>query len=60
MKLYVARDKDGSLWLYNSLPIKEHAVWFNTTYMRLDTNLFPDVKWENGEPTEVELVIKRN
>ena len=32
--------------------------FFYTTPIRLNKNLFPQVKWEDKEPTKVELTIK--
>lgn len=61
MKLYVARDKDESLYLYEYKPKKCRTVW--SDYLgfieKLDSNLFPEVRWPDEEPTEVELVIKK-
>ena len=36
------------------------AFWctISTDILKLDSNLLPEVKWEDEEPTEVELVIK--
>lgn len=60
MKLYVARDKNGSLYLYGNKPKKHSIIWTNLGFVeRLDSNLFPEVKWEDEEPTEVELTIKK-
>ena len=61
MNLYIARDKDESLYLYKYKPEKYNAVWSDCLgFMeKLDSNLFPEVKWEDKEPTEVELVIKK-
>lgn len=61
MKLYVARDKNGGLYLYTERPKKDTAFWYigSDYFSKLDSNLFPEVKWEDEEPTEVELVIKK-
>lgn len=55
-KLYVARDKDESLYLYEYKPKKYNTVWCDGIGFleKLDSNLFPEVKWEDEEPTEVE------
>lgn len=61
MKLYVARDKGGSLYLYRTKPIKEATFWDSSCdSIELDWDSFPEVKWEDTEPTEVELTIKNN
>lgn len=61
MKLYVARDKNESLYLYEYKPKKNRTIWNDNLGFveELDSNLFPEVKWEDKEPTEVELVIKK-
>lgn len=60
MKLYVARDKNGSLYLYEYKPKKHSIIWTNLGFVEeLDSDLFPEVKWEDEEPTEVELTIKK-
>lgn len=74
MKLYLAREESGTLQLFRNKPTKfifsypwnrKHG-WFPNNNgddegisMKIDSNLFPEVKWEDKEPTEVELVIKR-
>lgn len=59
--MYIARDKNGSLWLYNEKPIRqeEEEDWTiasptDTAVGKLDTNMFPELKWED-EPLEVNL-----
>lgn len=62
MELYLARDKDGALNLYNGKPFKGKKIWFETTEgdcCGIDRSRFPEVRWEDKEPTEVKLVIKR-
>lgn len=62
--MYVARDKDGSLYLFQNRPVKidERGCWRTLTnrfgWIILDSCLFSEVKWEDEEPTEVELVKK--
>lgn len=60
MKLYVGRDEQGTLYLYTTKPTKSLAFWGTTStdILKLDSNLLPEVKWGDEEPTEVELVIK--
>lgn len=59
----VAKDKVGTLYLYDEKPSKgitEHC-WDepNSSMIQLDADLFPEVKWSDADPTEVELVIKK-
>ena len=66
--MYVARDKDGVLHVFNNQPTRQYPYkgsdkcgwWFeSTTYtqMPISTDLFPELRWED-EPIEVELVRK--
>ena len=63
LNMYVARDKDGDLYLYKKQPVKYSESWQLCSdnphdFYKLDSSLFPEVKWEDEEPTEVELVKK--
>lgn len=57
--IWIARDEDGSLFLYDRKPIgKNSTAWLmspNCMYERIDEDWFPEVTWES-EP--IELVIK--
>lgn len=63
--LWVARDKDGSLFLFTTKP-KKHSkdnYWFvdSSLYLlkeslQLPTDMFPQVKWEDEVPTKVIIV----
>ena len=56
--MYIARDKDSTLWEYEKKPLKrqEHWVCVGGYCQILDPDLFPEVKWEDKEPRE--LVLK--
>lgn len=67
--MYVARDKYGYLYLFMSKPVKISnqpkyivdgywAVSNDLDCVEISPSLFPEVKWEDEEPTEVELVKK--
>lgn len=65
--MYVARDKGGRLFLYFTKPIKIGVFdrWCSVSsrpndYNEINSSLFPEVKWEDEEPTEVELVKKED
>ena len=66
MKAYVARDKDGSLWVHYRKPKKENSLkktWWGSDDREFqiydfDFPNFKDVTWE-GNPVEVELTIER-
>ena len=59
---YVARDEDDILCLYRSKPckVKEYGTWYSDSegfsYFSIDSEMFPNVKWEDEEPLEVTLV----
>lgn len=64
--MWVARDRNGQLWLYESKPRKhsKNATFWNSDdgaksmIMKDDNwNSFSTVKWEDEEPTE--LIIKK-
>lgn len=56
--MWIARDEDGSLWLFRSEPYKNGNVWENDgDYMKLPSDWYSQVRWEDEKPTEVELVI---
>ena len=61
--MYVARDKDGLLFIYRHKPSKGKKSWidnpqdtgiYDVIYMPED--YFPEVKWEDEEPRE--LILK--
>ena len=56
--MWVARDKDGELYLYSLRPIKgdKHFVCntFNSECMQLDSDILSEVTWENS-PVEIEI-----
>lgn len=58
--MWLARDKDGTLalFLYRE-PHKGNIEWWHNddSYILLDKNLFPEVKWSDAEPTKVKLEI---
>lgn len=64
MKLWIARDKDETLWLFEEYPIKREKLFYptegingNFTYYRsMPINIFPEVTFENS-PQEVELKL---
>ena len=64
MKLWIARDLDGTLWFFEEYPIKKEMLFYPTTdttgkftyYRSMPTDLFPEVTFENS-PQEVELKL---
>lgn len=60
MKLWIARDRRGRLFLYEQEPIYEFSIdeWFSDYYRLLFEVIdFPEVTFENS-PQEVELKLK--
>ena len=56
---WVARDEDGGLYIHTLEPNKENDFWIGLgDNLVIDRHLFPRVKWEDEEPTKVELTIK--
>ena len=62
LKAWVARDDDGSLYMYPSKPQKRRDSWnaAGDGFMKLDDSLFPDVQWSDEEPKEIEISIRNN
>lgn len=74
--MWVARDKDGDLWMFMSKPIRhKNRAWVTRVKdmpkdysnhcweTEIDSSLYPELKWED-EPIEVELrskkILKKN
>ena len=60
---WAARDNDGAIRLYNKKPIKHQRWWVHPELDLRNSNILheeslSEVKWEDEEPTEVELTIK--
>lgn len=57
--MWIARNSDNSLCLfYGSKPQKSIYSWNGVIeFIELDSSLFPEVKWEDKEPTEVDVEI---
>jgi len=58
--MYIARDRDRHLYLFNELPRRGTECWWaesglDGTYLRLEDSIYPDVTWES-EPLPVVLV----
>ena len=59
-ELWLARDKNGELIIYENKPFKDELAeqWtLNGWWGFLPKNWFPEVKWSDDEPTKVKLVI---
>lgn len=64
LKVWMARDEDGELWLHFSHPLKDKTAWLPINIgvecavgIQLDSDLFPSVKWEDEKPTEAYITL---
>ena len=60
VKVWIARDESGELFLSSERPNKMENYWGSEVYteiLRLDSSLFPSVKWEDDEPTEAYITL---
>ena len=60
LKVWLARDKSGELFLSSERPNKKENYWGNEVQLaifRLNSSLFPSVKWEDDEPTEAYITL---
>lgn len=58
VKVWIARDKSGELWLYQSIPNRDVDEWFcKGSCCKMDSSNFPSVKWEDDEPTEAYITL---
>ena len=60
IEAWVARDKDGMLYLYTAKPQKMSDSWYaeKVGYVKLDDSLFPEVQWSDEEPKGIKLSIR--
>lgn len=60
VKVWLARDKDKKLFAFSERPNKMINYWASEVYaevFKLDSSLFPSVKWEDDEPTEAYITL---
>lgn len=55
-KLWIARNANGSLFVYEKKPCRCHDLktWQSGRFCQMPKHLFPDLTWED-EPIEVEM-----
>lgn len=60
--MWIARDKDGHLFIWNKLPHRGYDAWEYigalVHWLEIDSSLFPDLKWED-DPIEVSLMSSK-
>ena len=62
LKAWVAMDKNGMLYMYLAKPRKNQSKWLPNIrfdFIELSRELFPEVKWEDEEPTELTFTVKK-
>lgn len=56
---YIARDKEGDLYVYANEPQKGKIQWCDDVdYIPLNNEYFPFITWEDEEPWTVEELLK--
>ena len=61
-EIWLARDKDGKLAMYENKPFKgeREGQWsLGGEWVFLLADWFPEVQWSDDEPTKVKLVIDK-
>ena len=60
---WIARDEDGILFLYLSMPQK-NGTWWQSGSLELDFSMYDDlfqfIKWEDEEPYSIDELLKQN
>lgn len=65
LKVWITRDEDRLLYIYFIHPLKRKKEWRLPDFhnedgvgaKRIDSDLFPSVKWEDEEPTEAYITL---
>lgn len=60
VKVWIARDENGGLFAFPSIPLKKTNIWspgLGINMMQLKSDKFPSVKWEDDEPTEAYITL---
>lgn len=65
LKVWIARDEDGLLYIYFIHPLKRKKEWRLPDFhnedgvggIRIESDLFPSVKWEDEEPTKAYITL---
>lgn len=55
---YIARDKNGNLFIYNDLPRRGELVWLGSTWRKLDCSLYSFITWGSGKAWSIEELLK--
>ena len=62
--MWIARDKNGELWLHKKKPVKFLNIWCSVGDIELislvDKSFFLEVQWSDQEPRELVLKVSDN
>ena len=53
-RIWIARDKNGELWVYSNKPIRDEEIFIrpcsehSMVSIKGDDDLFPEITWENS------------
>ena len=60
-KGWIARDRQGSIYIFDKKPYKRETVWYKeTNVMCIQASFFPEfpfIKWEDAEPYSIEEML---
>ena len=57
VRVWVARDRNGSIFAFSERPNKHKVYWAFAPSMQLDKSIFPSVQWEDDKPTEAYITL---
>lgn len=66
LTLWLARDKDGTLTLFENKPVQKFGSWVDPKdstsnhSMFLDEDLYSNITWQDSEPTILMCKLKKN
>lgn len=55
---YIARDKDGSLCVYDSFPAQRTLNLVEDRWVNIDSDTFQFITWESGKAWSIESLLK--
>lgn len=57
-KGYIARDKNGNLFVYDALPRRSKLMWSGLNWRQLDCSFYPFITWKSGKAWSIEDLLK--
>ena len=61
--MWIARDEDGELWLFEQKPYRRVHFWTSNNgdcQLLMNSDCFPEIKWSDEEPRELVLKVSDN